>query len=224
MSKIAQGARFSVGLIAAVIIIHPLFPIYAADSRTINASQSGTKNERVEIKDQIDDFRSSLKTLAASRQASLKTKLATFKDQAKAQIAQRVSDNLNQINQRRTAEMTTHLSIMTKILDRVQAQASASATTSASASASIAGARKAISTAQSSVDAQSQKDYTLTVTSEATVRAQAKADRDKLFADLKVSRDLVIAAKQAVANAIRSVAANKTFEKGAGASTSATTR
>ena len=64
-------------------------------------------------------------------------------------------------------------------------------------------ARKAIATASAALNIQSQKDYTIQVTTESRIKFDAQKQRDLLHNDLVAIRKMVIDAKQAVANAIR---------------------
>ncbi|MDP3758247.1 MAG: hypothetical protein Q8Q86_00865, partial [Candidatus Daviesbacteria bacterium] len=73
----------------------------------------------------------------------------------------------------------------------------------AAARTAIASARVTIASTSAAVSAQSLKDYTVTVSSEARVKLDAKLQRDKLHTDLLALRKIVIDAKQAVGNAIR---------------------
>lgn len=136
----------------------------------------------------------------ASRAAELKNKLQTFKNKVKAETAQRVSDNLNKINSNRVNEMNGNLQKMNIILAKLETLPGA-----ASASTQIASASAAIAIAQAAVTAQSQKDYTIAVTTESTVKADVKKMRDQLMADLQVDRKLVVDAKKSLVNAVAAV-------------------
>ena len=127
----------------------------------------------------------------ASRAAQLRTKLQTFKNKIKAKTVQRISDNLNRINKKRTDDMAGYLARMTEIQNKLSKNAP-----NASASA-------AIETAKGVVLLQSQKDYTVSVTTESRVKTDAKTMRDQLSADLLATRKLVIAAKQALMEGVR---------------------
>ena len=196
MGKAAYLREHLLLIALLLFLFSPLYPVFAQNDSTPSAGSRRDVEARLQqIKDRI-----------ASRQAELKAKLNKFRDQKKAEIAQRVSDNLNMINKKRTSEMGFFLDKMSNILDRVEKKASESASASSSAQPAVVSARQAINTARTAVTNQSIKDYTLTVTSESKVRIDAKADRDRLFSDLKATRELVIAAKQAVAKAIAALA------------------
>lgn len=167
-------------LAAALILTHP---VLAQD-----ATPSTTRKDRVQ--DRIE----TAKVKMATREAALKAKLDKFKDKKKAEIADRVNTNLNKINQKQTSQMLKHLAKMSAILDKLAARV---------ISGSIDDARASIASASSAVKLQADKDYTLTISSETKVKADAKKIRDLLHQDLQAVRTQVIDAKQAVGNAIR---------------------
>lgn len=130
-----------------------------------------------------------------SRKASMKERITSFKDKKKATAAAMINTNLNKINQNRTDQMSKHLERMTAILNKLENRVNERS--------AIAQARASIASASSAVEAQAEKDYTIQVTSESKVRADAQKQREALHSDLKAVRQLVIDAKQSVANAIR---------------------
>lgn len=136
----------------------------------------------------------------ASKTAQLKTKLQAFKNQQKAGIIQKISDNLNKINANRTGQMLKNLDSMTVILNKISKN-----TADSSASATITSASVKITTAKDAVTNQTKKDYTVLVTLETKAKVDSKTMRDQLATDLQSTRKLVIDAKQAVADAIQTV-------------------
>lgn len=129
------------------------------------------------------------KEKVATREAALKAKLERFKDKTKAQVVDRINTNLNRINQKQTAQMLKHLDKMSTILGKLEAD--------------VTTTKEAIATATAAVKLQAEKDYTIAISSEKTVKKDAQKTREQLHNDLKVVRVQVIDAKQAVANAIR---------------------
>ncbi len=154
----------------------------------------------------IENQMANIKEKLASKEALLKVKLQTFKDQKKASAAARISTNLNQINQNQTTQMQKYLDTMSRILDKLETrvnQPTPDIKDPAAAKAAIASARAVIATASSAISAQAQKDYTIQATTESRIKADAQAMRDKLHTDIISMRKIVVDAKQAVANAIR---------------------
>lgn len=178
-------------LLFAVLLVNPVL----AENPRIDAKTQKLENR-------IEDIRAKI----ASKEAALKARLQKFKNKRKAEITERISTNLNKINKNRTEEILRHLDKMSTILDKLEArvnQGKPDIKDPAKAKTAIAAARDAIASASAAVGAQVAKDYTLTGSSEAAIRTEAKAARDKLHADLQAVRKLSIAAKQAVGNAIR---------------------
>ncbi len=165
--------------------------------KAIIGQRIDTKQEN--IANRLEEFRQKM----ASREAQLKTKLQAFKDKRKATVADRVNTNLNRINQNQTQQMLKHLEQMTTILNKLGDKGNKDAIASASAS---------IALAKSAVETQALNDYTITVTSEATVKANAKTSRDKLYSDIMGVRRLVQEAKKALITAIRTAFPNGTKE------------
>lgn len=195
-STLSKASAILVGLSILTITISPAF---ALDS-TGSATRPAIRNQLVQQKVETNQEK------IASKASVLKTKLQAFKDKRKAEIADRVNTNLNRINQNQTAQMQKHLGTMSGILDRLEArvnQATPDIKDPAGAKAAIASARAAISTTSAAVTTQSEKDYTITVTSENRIGLDAKTQRDKLHADISAVRIMVVDAKQSVANAIR---------------------
>lgn len=172
----------------------------------IEARKENVK-ERIETrKENIQTRIANMKERVASKEAALKARLETFRDKKKAQVAERVNTNLNRINQNQVEQMQRHLNTMTSILDKLEARVNQSTPDikdPALAKQAIADARAAISSASQALAAQTEKDYTITVTSESKIREDAKSMRDQLHTDLKALREQVRNAKKAVSNAIR---------------------
>ena len=143
---------------------------------------------------------------AATRKAELQKKLTAFKDTKKAATADRVNQNLNKINTQRTTQMTQHLDQMDKLVIKIDTRitelSGAGKDTSSAASAS-ATAKTMISDARADVQSQALNDYTVAVTSEATVRADAKVMRDKLLSDLKLTHESIVGARASVVDVLK---------------------
>ncbi len=188
----------------AAFIAHPSF---AVDSTTSAGTRREAVMQKLETrKDTIANKIAAMKDTLASREAALKAKLLAFKDQRKAQAAERINTNLNKINENQTAQMQQHLTKMSVILAKLETRVNSGSTDvkdPIAAKAAIANSRAAIATASSAVNDQSQKDYTITVTSESQVRLDAQKMRDLLKTDIMGVRKLVIDAKQSVAEAIQ---------------------
>lgn len=178
-------SRISIATTLLIFVALAAYPALAIDATTAATNRKELAQERVD----------SRKEKMASREAELRAKLGKFKDQRKAQIAERVNTNLNNINKNQTDQMQRHLVLMTTLLDKLQIRINQT-------TPEITTARANIATTSAAVTAQAAKDYTITVTTESRIKADATKTRNQLHTDLKAVRELVIAAKQSVANAI----------------------
>ncbi|MBI2597503.1 hypothetical protein HYW41_05075 [Candidatus Daviesbacteria bacterium] len=184
----------------------------AAEARKANIQQAAEVK-----KENIQNRIGPVKAKIASREANFKNKLLIFKDKRKAEIVDRVNTNLNKVNQNQTAQMKRHLGLMTTLLDKLEARVnkkSADIKDPQVAKNSIADARSKIASALAAVNAQAEKDYTLQITSEPKVKADAQTARTQLRTDLISVRKQVIDAKQAVANAIRTAKSGVMVKEG----------
>lgn len=127
--------------------------------------------------------------------------LQGIKDEKKRDAIERVDTNLAAINKHYTTMLMTVLSkfeaILTRIIEKTHVLADGG-TNTAAIDADITDAETAISEAKDAVTAQSQKDYTLSITSETTLKEVAVAMREQLHADLKVAKEAVQQAHKAV--------------------------
>lgn len=169
---------------------------YAQDSSTsatpVLTNQEKIQNRVLDIKDRI-----------ASRSAQLKLKLQTFKDQKKAKIVEKVDGNLAQINQTRTGNMLKSINVLSTIISKLSSRVQGvTDKDTTAAKSSIDQANSAISTAQTAVTAQSQKDYPIEATSEATIKDEVVGARLNLHADLKNAQGLLAEARKAVIAAL----------------------
>lgn len=207
----ASLLRVTTIVILFSLILALAYPVLAEDATTGGTTRRDKIQDKVETKKEtvrtnVQDKMANLKERMATKAAALKDKLDTFKNKTKAQIAERISTNLNKINQTITEAMKKHLEKMSSILDKLEERVNSSSPDIKNkdlANQAIASASAAIATATAAVDAQAANDYTLVVGSESTVRTDAQTMRQKLHDDLQNVRRLVIAAKQAVGNAIR---------------------
>lgn len=212
-SAVSKASAILVALSLLVLTSYPAFAqneVEVSDIRNPvrqNATSAGTlKNRPLPLKVNVENRMENIREKLASRAAALRVKLNAFKDKRKAEIAERVNTNLNRINQNQTDQMQRHLKAMSVILDKLEARVESGnpdIKDPAAATSAIASARIIIASTTATVSTQTEKDYTIQITSESRIRADAKNMRDKLHTDFQTVRKAVIEAKQAVANAIR---------------------
>ena len=191
-------------ILLTFIFAYPVFAETTTDSKTTKKERikERIENRKLLVQERIAD----IKERIASREASLREKLATFKDKRKSALVERVNTNLNRINQNRTDHFKKFLENASRILLRLEQRVATKAAEGADttkANAAIADARVAIASASAAVNAQALMDYTITISSESAAKADVKEQRNALHEDLSKVKQLVMVAKQAVANAIR---------------------
>ncbi len=135
--------------------------------------------------------------LLTNRQATreeFKQKLAALKDERKQAIVEKIDTAMQQINSRRTAQMTAALERLSEILDRIADKAG----DDPSVATAITNAQTAITTAKQAVETQQTKDYIITITGETTLGQTVKTAIKSLRTDLEATHATVKTAQQAV--------------------------
>lgn len=174
------------------------------------------KNRREDIKDQREALQDKRTELLENRQNRIeerknkveerKAKIQAKLNERKTKIVEKLQEKMIKINEKRTGQMLAHLDRLGKILDKIQARAAKAKTNgkdTASVDTLIATARTSIVTAKTAVEAQQDKTYQITVTSEGQARNEVGATSKLLQTDLQTVRNLVKAAKDAVQSAIK---------------------
>lgn len=221
--KLLRLFLISLLIIGAFILTQPSFAqtsrsLQRMDDEATEASDFKPKermerlNQRVEKRqDTLQERMDQLKLRIATKEAALKEKLNKFRNKQKAQIAERINETLKNINEKITNAFRRHLQTLTNILDKLENRVSANKPdikNPEAATAAINNAKSAIASASAAVEEQADKDYVVEATSEATIREDMKKVKEQLHSDLREVRELVIGARQAVANAIKVAKSN----------------
>ncbi|MBI2593615.1 hypothetical protein HYW44_03155, partial [Candidatus Daviesbacteria bacterium] len=118
----------------------------------------------------------------------------------------KISNNLNQINQRRTSHMQQVLGQISKIIGNLKdktEQAAAAGKDVSAINKAIAVVETKWAETDASVKAQMEKDYQVVVNKESTVKQDAASARDSLRIDLKAVHTQVVETRKALAGAIQ---------------------
>lgn len=210
-------------LLATVVFLTPLYPVYAQTATTtatplvkritrpaVASTAAGLKEAAqgriADRKEMIQGRIESLRDRIASRAAELRTKLAKFKDKVKAGRVEKINTNLNVINERRTSQMKLVLDQMSKLLEKFKAKSTEAAGSGKDVSAinaAIVQVEAAIAETDGAIKAQAEKDYSIVVNTESTVKTDASTARDSLRSDLKAVHDQLVKTRQALADAIK---------------------
>jgi DNA repair exonuclease SbcCD ATPase subunit len=138
------------------------------------------------------------------KMTAFKEKLETISDDKKKQIVERVNNRLNTVNENRITAWTQMLEKFSNILDRIQIKTNELKATGADVStveSQITEAEAALATAQSALDAQAAKDYTITLSDESALRTDVVTMKDTLKTDLKTVHAALKSAHQAIREA-----------------------
>lgn len=167
--------------------------------------KNDVRTTKTTFRDDIQKRRDALKRQIESRRETLKKDIQAFRDQKKAELAQRLNDNLNKLNENRVERMTYHIEqmekLLTKLKDRV-ANAKTNGTNTTAIEAKIVSVDTALANAKSVVIAQAAKDYSTTSTSETTARSDFQRKRQLLSSDLKSVHEKLKVARETLSEAI----------------------
>jgi len=196
------------------------YPKLATSSEAMKEALGKVRVEREAFQVRMEAVRSEVKTKIDQEKADLKVRLQVIKDEAKKAAAQKLDENMNNLNANFTAKFTKSLTDFDTYLSRLVDKASATSTTTASVAAkdttafnaAVESAKAAIVSARTAVEAQANKVYSITVSTEANLKSDVSSVRNTLNTDLKSVRDLVQAAHSAtvkVLNEFNKIKINK---------------
>lgn len=196
-------------LITATVLLTPLYPIYAqggatpeVDARIMPIQASGAGAFKSPLSDQV----MARKEKMATRAAELKAKLARFKDKAKAKRVENLNNNLNTVNTNLTTAMQNNLQKISEALGKLKTRAAEAEATGKDISSikdDIAAVESSWAAADAAVKAQMEKDYTVVVNTESTIKADAQSARNTLRTDLKVVHDSVVETRKSLVDAVK---------------------
>lgn len=142
--------------------------------------------------------------MQAKRQAFME-KVATIKDTQKKMLVEKIDSKASDINKKKTAQMSQALTRMNAIVTELStksALAKEQGQSTVKLNTAITTAQAAIKTAEAAVEAQMAKEYTPTITTEATLKTTVGATIKTLQTDLRNTHAAVANAKQKVILAI----------------------
>ncbi|OGN17332.1 MAG: hypothetical protein A3C88_01630 [Candidatus Yanofskybacteria bacterium RIFCSPHIGHO2_02_FULL_50_12] len=168
------------------------------------AVRADLEEKRKELKSQIETKRKEAQTRIKAKEAELKERLTKIKDERKVEAVKKIDKNIDALNQRMLNHFANSLEKLSSILNRIAERASKAETAGADVStvrADIDAATNAIAKAKEAIAAQAGKTYTIEVATEEGLKQAVQRARQALHADLKVVKDSVKAAGEAVRKA-----------------------
>ena len=184
-----------------------------ADIAAMQESGSSTPEmreaRREEFRKTVETKRGEVKTLIETKRAELKVKLQVIKDEKKRSTVEKVDDRLDAINAKHVAVYSKALEQLDGVLARIISRAdkaTAAGTDTALVKTTVTAAEKSILDARAAVTAQTLKTYTITVTSEAELKASLETAKQALRTDLTAVQTKVKEAREAVHTAATTLA------------------
>lgn len=170
------------------------------------------KDERMDNRDEIEASRKEFRKDMSAKMIEMKGKITTqrenfkksllkIKDEKKRATAENINVKVQDLNAKATDQFSASISRIENVLVNIEARINSSGVTGADVSAVTANnavAVKAIADAKAAIVIQSGKIYTINVTDEKTLRAEAQKVRDALNTDLRAVNEKVKVAHNAV--------------------------
>ncbi len=172
------------------------------------ASAEAIRENRKDFLESLKDRREEAREEFKNRREELKDKLEDMRDKRKASLVEKISENCQKINEKRTERMSQMLEKLGSILENVANRANAAEATGkdvSSVDTAVAAAETAIADAQAAVEAQAAVQCVVTINSESTAKNDVGATISGLQSDLKAVYEKVIAARKAVGAAIKAL-------------------
>lgn len=215
--------------IQRVLAFNPLNPSQQVLSETDELNVSGISGEvsdirgrkaqvkqrlekaRTERQQKIDLFRQRVQTTTTIKQQNreeFKEKLETIRDERKQEIVSKIDENLAKLNSKWVAQWNTALERLNQIVAKIETRAEAAASEGkdvARVQENISAAKTAINAAQDAVNTQSEKIYTITITTEQNLGQDVRTTINLFHNDIKNTKDAVDAAKRATVTALTSL-------------------
>jgi len=151
----------------------------------------------------LGENKEEVKRLREENRLQLKQRILEFKDQKKAQIVERVSTQMDSLNANKAEKYLATLKRLSYILDSIESRLETVdvAVDISSVNESIANARALIKSSTDQVNLQSNKIYSLNITSEDAVKNQVSLVVKGVQSDLTDVRNSVTYARDAVRKA-----------------------
>lgn len=163
-----------------ILIALSLLVLAVSPTLAIEATRSAKIGERLEQRQE--------------RRQEFKDKLIQIRDEKKRQILERISNQLQFINDKAVKAMLNHLERLQALLEKIKTRKPETNTTNT---------QTKINEAKTAVEAQADKEYIIEFSGEAGLRVGASTAKTKLRADLKFVKEKVRLARQAVVDLLK---------------------
>lgn len=167
------------------------------------------QERRDAVRQNFEEIRGATREKIQTKREEFRMKVLEVRDERKREVAIRVDEQLQNLNERWTGHFMNVLGqlgdVLGKVLLRLE-KAEANGADATRARAALDAARNSIGTARQAVEEQAKKTYTITFTSEDALKQGMRNARQQLHRDLTAVRDGVMRnARQAAQNAIQAL-------------------
>ena len=167
-------------------------------------AKEAVETKKAEFKQAVEAKRLEAKQRIETKRQELKQNLTKIKDERKKQAAEKIYNNLNELNERMMKHFVgvlDHLeNVLGKIKDRT-AKAEANNKDVSAVKIAISSAEQIIANSRTVVETQSKKAYDFTFNSEETLRLNAGKAKQTLHTDIEAIKNMVFDAREAVRKA-----------------------
>ena len=157
-----------------------------------------------EVRENIKQRRQEIKEKVIEKREQVKERLQTIKDQRKQKIAERLYEQMNNLNIKVAERLFLIVDKLEAVLGRVETRTEKAGQNGGDVSAvrtAIEGAQNAISASRAAIETQAQKVYTFEVNTEETLKNDIGVARQALRDDLQQVRQTIVTAREAVKKA-----------------------
>ncbi|PJE58529.1 MAG: hypothetical protein COU81_00275 [Candidatus Portnoybacteria bacterium CG10_big_fil_rev_8_21_14_0_10_36_7] len=159
--------------------------------------------ERKKFKNKLEQARQEAKEKIELKREELKAKLENFRDARKKKLTENIAEQLNNLNARLVAHFTNTTNKIEEVLDRVVSRTDKAETHDQDVTAiriAIENARQLIESSRLAITEQTNKVYTILVSTEENIKIDVKDSRKLLHDDLKATQAIVKDAHESVKN------------------------
>ncbi len=179
----------------------------------LNETQKAVK---LELREQVKQKKEEMKATLQTERGVFKQKLANIQDAKKQAVVERIDAHIDRINDSMVDRWVDGLEQLTEFVERSSSEAAvlkASGANTAALDLAITNARSAITTAETQVSAQAEKNYVISVTTDGALKGSVGQTVSSFRQDLRNTHQVVFTAKQAVIRVVRELNQLKNVDK-----------
>ena len=167
----------------------------------LEAMLKSVKSNREAFKVEFETKKEEAKVKMEEMKTRFKEGLKVIKDEDKKISAEKIVEIIAELNARLTVDLSVKVDKIENVLVGIESRinkAESKGIDVTTVKAEVVKAKTAISTARTAISTQTSKVYTVNITSESTLKAEMKKIRDAFSSDVKVVRETVKQAHEAV--------------------------